>query len=303
MNTKMLIIVAGPTAVGKTDMAVRLARHFSTEIINADSRQVYREMTIGTAVPTPEQQAGIRHHFIGNKSVFDYYNASLYETEALTMLNSLFKEYDVVVMAGGSGMYIDAVCRGIDEIPTVDPGVRERIRVEFMADGLEGLRQKLLVCDPVYYNRVDLNNPQRIRKALEIYETTGRPYSSYLTGEIKKRSFSIIKIGLDMPREELHGRINQRVDAMMDRGLLNEARKLYANRHVNALNSVGYKELFSYIDNACTLEEAVRQIKGHSRQYARRQLTWFRKDPSFQWFRPDEPEAILNYVRQKMDEQ
>ena len=303
MNTKQLIIVAGPTAVGKTDMAVWLAKHFSTEIINADSRQVYREMTIGTALPSPEQQAGIRHHFIGHRSVYDYYNASLYETEALEVLNGLFEKHDVVVMAGGSGMYIDAVCRGIDAIPTGDAGGRERIRDAFMSAGLEGIRQKLRACDPVYYARVDLNNPQRIRKALEIYEMTGRPYSSYLTGEIKKRSFSFVKIGLDMPREELHDRINQRVDAMIERGLLQEARNLYASRHVNALNTVGYKELFGYIDNLCTLEEAVLQIKGHTRQYARRQLTWFRKDSSVQWFRPDEPEAILNYVCLKIKEQ
>ena len=299
--TKQLIIVSGPTAVGKTDVAIWLADQFGTEIINADSRQIYREMVIGTAVPSAKQQARIKHHFIGHRSVRDYYNASLFETEALDILTRLFARNDVVIMAGGSGMYIDAVCRGIDDIPAVEAGVRNRIHEEFTVAGLEGLREKLQQCDPEYYARVDLKNPQRIRKALEVFEMTGRPYSSFLTGEIKPRSFSFIKIGLDLPRGELHDRINRRVDTMMKQGLLQEARGLYPNRRMNALNTVGYKELFSFLDNQCTLDDAVDKIKGHTRQYARRQLTWFRKDKDIQWFSPDEPAAILNYIYKKLN--
>jgi tRNA dimethylallyltransferase len=301
MNSKYLIIVAGPTAIGKTDLAIRLAKHFNTDIINADSRQIYREMIIGTAVPSFEQQASIKHHFINHRSIHDYYNASLFELEVIKLLDRLLQKRDIVIMTGGSGMYINAVCKGIDDIPSVDHEVRERVYNEFKLHGLEGIRLKLKQVDSDYYNKVDLNNPKRIMKALEIAEMTGKPYSSFLTGRPKLRNFSIIKIGLDMPRKELHDRINTRVDNMILLGLLQEASGLYPFRHLNALNTVGYKEVFDYLEGLCTFEESVEMIKGHTRQYARRQLTWFRKDKDMQWFRPDETDSIIMYLRMKIN--
>jgi tRNA dimethylallyltransferase len=300
MHIKYLIIIAGPTAIGKTEMAVKLAKHFGTEIINADSRQVYHEMIIGTAVPSIEQQAGVKHHFINHLSIHDYYNASRFEIEVVELLDQLFQKYDTVIMAGGSGMYIDAVCKGIDDIPTVDSDVRERIYNEYKLLGTDSIRSKLRNVDPDYYEKVDLKNPKRIMKALEIAEMTGRPYSSFLTGKSKPRSFSVIKIGLDMPRERLHDRINTRTDNMILEGLLQEAGSLYPFRHLNALNTVGYKELFDYLDKRYSFEETIEIIKGHTRQYARRQLTWFRKDKKIQWFLPDEPDTILTYLHKKI---
>jgi len=301
MNSKYLIIVAGPTAIGKTDLAIRLAKHYNTEIINADSRQIYREMTVGTAIPSFEQQAGVKHHFINHLSIHDYYNASQFELEVVELLERLLQKHDAVVMTGGSGMYINAVCNGIDDIPAVNPRVRERIHQEFKLIGLEGIRSKLRHADPDYYDKVDLNNPKRIMKALEIAEITGRPYSSFLTGKSKPRNFSIIKIGLDLPRQELHNLINARVDNMILQGLLEEATGLYPNRHLNALNTVGYKEIFDFLDGRCSFDESIEMIKGHTRQYARRQLTWFRKDKDMQWFRPDEIDAILACLHKKTD--
>ncbi len=296
MSLKTLVIIAGPTAVGKTDLAIDAARLLNTEIINSDSRQIYREMVIGTAVPTKDQQQQVKHHFINHKSIHEYYNASMFEMEVLDFLGSFFSNHDQVVMTGGSGMYIDAVCRGIDDIPTVDPEVRKRIRMEYELTGLEGIRLRLKHVDPEYYRKVDLKNPVRIMKAIEIAEMTGRPYSAFLTGTPKTRAFSTVKIGLDLPRQELHERINRRVDMMMKHGLLEEARSLYPNKHLNALNTVGYKELFGYFDGQYSLDEAVEMIKGHTRQYARRQLTWFRRDKEMKWFRPDEKELIFNYL-------
>jgi tRNA dimethylallyltransferase len=300
MPVKYLIILAGPTAVGKTALAVRLAKHLGTEIISADSRQVYREMRIGTAVPSQLELAEVKHHFIGHKSIHEHYSASIYEQEALVKMEELFTRYDSVVMSGGSGLYIDAVCHGIDDIPTVDPRVRERLRNEYLSDGLTHLRTRLLELDPEYYNKTDLNNPKRILKALEISEMTGRPYSSFLTGKMKSRNFGIIRLGLDMPRDELHSRINRRVDAMMAEGLLDEVRELYPYREANALNTVGYQEIFDYIENKNSLDEAVSMIKGHTRQYARRQLTWFRRERKTSWFGPDDENAILNLVYNEM---
>jgi tRNA dimethylallyltransferase len=296
MSQKTLIILAGPTAVGKTDLAISLARYFDTEIINADSRQIYREMIIGTAVPTAEQQRLIKHHFINHKSIHDNYNASLFESEVLELLEHLFQSHDHVVMSGGSGMYIDAVCKGIDDIPTVDPAIREKIHKEYDDIGLAGIRLKLKQIDPNYYSKADLKNPQRIMKALEIAEMTGKPYTSFLTGMSKPRNFSVIKIGLDIPRQYLHERINKRLDDMMLNGLLKEVNGLYPNKHLNALNTVGYKELFNYMDGKYSLDQAIEMIKGHTRQYARRQLTWFRRDEDRHWFHPDEPDKILNFL-------
>lgn len=302
MKKKFLIIVSGPTAIGKTGLSIRLAEKLQTEIVNADSRQVYREIVIGTAMPSLEQLQRVRHHFIGHKSIHENYNASLYEVEAIALLDHLFSRYDQVIMTGGSGMYIDAVCNGIDDIPTVDPQVRQRLQEEYLRMGLSGIRSRLGDLDPEYLKTVDPFNPKRILKALEISETTGRPYSSFLTGISKPRNFSVVKIGLDMPRMELHQRINARVDHMMVQGLLQEAEGLLDYRHLNALNTVGYKELFAYMEGKCTLERAVETIKGHTRQYARRQLTWFRRYHDIGWFLPDAWDQLIDHIHNKIRE-
>ena len=301
MDAHYLIILAGPTGIGKTPLAIRLARHLGTEIINADSRQIYREMKVGTAIPSPRQLAEVKHHLVGHRSIHEHYNASLFEQEALQLLKLLFTRHNAVIMAGGSGLYINAVCHGIDDIPAVDPLVREHLNREYLSGGLAGLKSRLLISDPDYYDKADLNNPKRILRALEIIEMTGKPYSSFLTGIAKMRNFKIIRFCLDMPREELHARINQRVDAMMDEGLLEEVRELIPYRHMNALNTVGYKELFDYMDEKLSLNEAVEQIKGHTRQYARRQLTWFRRDKDFLWYAPHDEDAILKKINEIME--
>ena len=300
MHPKHLIIIAGPTAIGKTSLAINLAQHFNTEIISADSRQAYREMVIGTAMPSVDQLAGVKHYFIGHHSIHDHYNASIFELEAVEILERLFIHNDVAIMVGGSGMYIDAVCKGIDEFPTVDGTIREQLRNEYNSTGIKGIRAKLQLTDPEYYKKVDLNNPLRILKALEIVEMTGRPYSSFLTGKIKQRGFSTIRLGLDMPRKDLYNRINNRVNDMMAGGLLEEARNLYPYRKLNALKTVGYKELFDFLDGNCSLEQAVDKIKRHTRQYARRQLTWFRRDKDTHWFTPYEINEILDYIHLKL---
>jgi len=279
-------------------MAIRLAGYFSTEIVNADSRQVYQEMKTGTAVPSALQLAQVRHHLIGHRSIHQPYNASLFELEAVEILESLFARHKVVIMTGGSGMYLDAVCQGIDEIPSVDPEIRQRLHREYLENGLAGIQSRLLSADPEYYKKADLNNPKRILKALEISEMTGRPYSSFLTGQAKERNFYPVRIGLNIPRDELHARINSRVDSMMAAGLADEARILYPFRELNALNTVGYKELFDYFEDRCSLDEAIQKIKDHSRQYARRQLTWFRKQKDMKWFLPGEDELILKFINE-----
>jgi tRNA dimethylallyltransferase len=300
MPAKYLIIIAGPTAVGKTGMAIRLARHFGTEIINADSRQVYHEMKIGTAVPTPRQLSEVKHHLVGHRSIHQRYNASIFEQEAIEILDRLFADHDIVLAAGGSGLYINAVCKGIDDIPAVDASIRERLQQEFMSAGLTGIQARLLQTDPEYYHKADLNNPKRILKALEIAEMTGRTYSSFLTGHAKNRNFKSILIGLDLPRDELHVRINRRVDTMMAAGLPDEVRELYPFRHLNALNTVGYKELFPWLENKYSLNEAADMIRNHTRQYARRQLTWFRKGGDMPWFLPDTDTSVLKFLHDKM---
>jgi tRNA dimethylallyltransferase len=301
MNPRYLIVLAGPTAVGKTGTAIRLARYLGTEIISADSRQVYREMKTGTAAPSAIQLAEVRHHLVGHRSIHEYYNASLFELEAVEILESLFTHHNTVILTGGSGMYIEAVCQGIDDIPSVDPEIRNRLQREYMENGLTGIRHRLFSADPEYYKRADLNNPKRILKALEISEMTGRPYSAFLTGHAKERNFLPVRIGLNIPREELHANINRRVDSMVSEGLVDEARKLHAFRELNALNTVGYKELFDYFEKRCSLDEAVQKIKDHTRQYARRQLTWFRKQKDTKWFLPDEDELMLKYIHETME--
>ncbi|MCO5261565.1 MAG: tRNA (adenosine(37)-N6)-dimethylallyltransferase MiaA [Lentimicrobium sp.] len=287
-----LIVIAGPTAVGKTDVAIAVARHFGCEIVSADSRQFYRELKIGAAAPSAEQLSAVKHHFVGHLSVQDAYDVSRYEKEALDLLQRLFLENRFVVLTGGSGLYIQAVCDGFDELPDSDPKIRADLRDKLEREGLASLRALLRQSDPAYYGQVDPANPNRILRALEVSLTTGRPFSSFRKRNLADRPFSTVKICLDLPREELHNRINARVEAMMKAGLLEEAGSLYPKRALNALNTVGYKELFQYFDGNCTLEVAVEKIKTNTRRYARRQLTWFRKDKEMVWSRPAAEEVI-----------
>ncbi|MBP1668848.1 MAG: miaA 1 [Bacteroidetes bacterium] len=297
---KYLLTLAGPTAVGKTQVAIEIAKHFNTEIINADSRQVYREMKIGTAVPTLGQLAAVPHYFIGSRSIQEYYNASMFEQDAIALLTRLFVGHDLVIMTGGSGMYMDAVCSGIDDFPAVNALIREQLRSDFQQKGMEWLRSRIKESDPEYYEQVDLNNPKRLLKALEIITMTDRPYSSFLTRNKKEREFSIIPVGLNVERTVLYRNINQRVDSMIREGLVSEVEALFPFRHFNALNTVGYKEIFDHLDGKISLEEAIDLIKRHSRQYARRQITWFRKNSDIRWFAPEERMAIIKFAEEKM---
>lgn len=281
MNT--LLVLLGPTGVGKTEWSLRVAEELKTPIISADSRQVYRGLTIGTAAPTAEQLQRVPHYFVGTLSPGDYYSASEYEEEVLALLGRLHQEHPVVVMTGGSMMYIDAVCNGIDAIPTIDEGLRNDLQQLYRKEGLDPIRRQLKILDPVFYNEVDLKNPKRVIHALEVCLMAGKPYSSLRTNPRKQRPFQIIKVGLTREREELYDRINRRVDQMVADGLVEEARDLFPLRHLNALNTVGYKELFEYFEGNCTLEFAVDKIKQHSRNYARKQLSWFRRDKTIHW--------------------
>lgn len=301
LNTrKYLIVVTGPTAVGKTAFSIRLARHFNTEILSADSRQFYREMRIGTAYPEPEELKAVRHHFIGNLSVTDTYNVSRYEKEALDLLELLYRKTDVVVLAGGSGLYIDAICKGIDELPDYDPALRKALKTQLENEGLPAFGKRLQALDPEYYEVVDQNNPNRLLRAMEVCIQTGQTYTSLRKNEARPRPFGIIMIGLNTEREILFRRIGERVDAMMDKGLLEEVNSLLPFRGHNALNTVGYKELFSYIDGDMSLEEAVEKIKTNTRRYARRQLTWFKRNAEIQWFNIDDFDAALTYISKRM---
>jgi tRNA dimethylallyltransferase len=291
-----LIVLLGPTSVGKTDISITIARHFNCEIISADSRQFYREMIIGTAVPSEEQLAEIKHHFIRFISAEDYYSASLFERDVLKILPGLFKKNNLVLMTGGSAMYIDAVCSGIDDIPDVDPSVREKYTAKYHEEGISGLRLALKILDPDHYDKVDLKNPKRIIRALEIYETTGRPYSSFLTKQKQERDFRIIKTGLERPREELYKRINERVDDMISSSLEKEAESLYELKHLNALNSVGYREFFDFFEGKISRDKAIELIKRNTRRYAKRQLTWWGKDKEIRWFEADKADKIIEYI-------
>lgn len=296
MKHKHLILVVGPTAVGKTALGIQLAKHFGTEIISADSRQMYRELRIGTAVPTAMELSEIKHHFIQDRSVTDYYNASMFEIEALELLQELFNSHMVVLMVGGSTLYIDAFCHGIDDLPTVDPVLREQLMQKYKEDGIEYLRSQLKMLDPVHYQRVDLANPNRMLKAIEVSLMTGKPYSSLLTATRKERDFNIIKIGVNRERDELFTRINLRVDQMVEEGLIKEVKNLDIYRNVNALKTVGYREIFDYLDGKVTLEQALEQIKTNTRRYAKRQITWFSRYKSMPWFHPEQYEQIMEYV-------
>ncbi len=294
---KSLIVILGPTGIGKTDLSIDIAKEFETEIISSDSRQIYKELKIGTAVPTDEQLKKLKHHFIGNKSIYDYYNASMFELEVLEVLNELFSNLDYVVMTGGSGMYINAVCDGIDDLPTIDQELREDLIKQHKEEGIESLRLQLKMLDPESYSKIDLKNPKRILKALEVSIQTGKPYSSFLSESKKKRNFNIIKIGLQRDRDELYERINLRVDQMIEDGLIDEAKRFYKDRHLNSLNTVGYKELFDFFDEKITQKKAIELIKRNSRHYAKRQISWFSRDKEIVWFNPEKKEKIIEFIK------
>ena len=299
MNT--LIVLLGPTGVGKTELSLRVASHVGSPIISADSRQLYKELVIGTAAPTAEQLARVKHYLVGTLSLTDYYNASQFEEEVLVCLENLFQSTSNVVMTGGSMMYIDAVCNGIDELPTVSQEIRTNLMKRFEVEGLDPIREDLKRLDPQHYNEVDLNNYKRVIHALEICLMTGRPYSELRTNTKKTRPFRIIKIGLTRDREELCDRINARVDQMMRDGLLEEARHVYPYKHLNSLNTVGYKEMFNYLDGEWPLDFAIEKIKRNSRVYARKQMTWFKRDKEINWFHPDNIEGILTFLDEQLN--
>lgn len=299
-----LISIVGPTAIGKTSLAIKLAQHFNTEIISADSRQFFRELSIGTAKPTSEELTQAKHHFVNNLSIAEDYNASDFEDEAIDLLSHLFKKHHKVILCGGSGMYVDAVTKGFDsQMPSSDETIRKQLNELFEQEGITALQNKLLELDPVFYHKVDLQNSKRLLRAIEVCLISGKPYSSIRKGEGKKRPFQIIKIGLEMDRSLLYERINQRVDQMIKAGLLNEVKSVLKYKDQNALKTVGYRELFNYLEGRLTFEEAVEKIKVNSRRYAKRQLTWFKKDAEINWFNPTELTAIVNFIEEKSNAQ
>lgn len=295
-NKNTLIVILGPTGVGKTETCLRVAEYFHIPIINADSRQIFTELPIGTAAPTLEQQRRVKHFFVGNLHLEDYYSASMFEQDALAIIKDQLHEHGIALMSGGSMMYIDAVCNGIDDIPTIKGTIRNTMKQRLREEGLPALVEELRQLDPEHYQIVDKNNPRRVVHALEICHQTGKTYTSFRTNQIKERPFHILKIGLNRSREDLYERINRRVDDMMMQGLEEEARQVYPRRHLNSLNTVGYRELFDYFDGICTREEAIFKIKSNTRRYMRKQLTWFKKDEKIRWFSPDNIEEILNYI-------
>ncbi|WP_455674036.1 tRNA (adenosine(37)-N6)-dimethylallyltransferase MiaA [Phocaeicola sp.] len=297
MMPHTLIVLIGPTGVGKTELSLSIAEHFQTSIISADSRQLYADLKIGTAAPTPEQLARVTHYFVGTLQLTDYYSAAQYETDVLSKLEELFLNHETVLLTGGSMMYVDAICKGIDDIPTVDSETRELMLHRYEKEGLEKLCAELKLLDPEYYKIVDLKNPKRVIHALEICYMTGKTYTSFRTRTYKERPFRIIKIGLTRNREELYDRINRRVDIMMEEGLLEEARSVYPYKQLNALNTVGYKEIFNYLDGEWTLDFAIEKIKQNSRIYSRKQMTWFKRDNDITWFHPDQQQEIMKHIK------
>jgi tRNA dimethylallyltransferase len=296
LNTPTLIVLLGPTGVGKTALSLDLAEHLNSPVISADSRQFYQALPVGTAAPTKEELERVQHYFVGNLQLTEYYSASRFETDVLRLLDDLFRNHKTVLMSGGSMMYIDAVCKGIDDIPAIDEKLREDLKKLYEKEGIDPIRNQLKLLDPAFYKQVDLQNHKRVIHALEVCLMSGKPYSSLRKNEIKQRPFKIVKIGLQRNREELYGRINRRVDEMMTQGLLEEARALYPFRHLNSLNTVGYKELFNYFSGEWPLDFAVEKIKQNTRIYSRKQMTWFKRDSEIRWFHPDEADAILQYV-------
>ncbi|MET3731752.1 tRNA (adenosine(37)-N6)-dimethylallyltransferase MiaA [Moheibacter stercoris] len=297
---KNLIIISGPTAIGKTGLAIFIANHFQTEILSFDSRQFYKEMNIGTAVPSPEELASAPHHFIQNLSIHDEYSVGDYEKDALQKIEELFKIHDVLVMVGGSGLFEKAVTEGLDEFPSVDPTIRQELNHQFDVYGIEYLQEELQKADPIYYELVDVQNPVRLIRALEICRGTGKPFSSFRKNNVSNRNFNFIRIVLELPRDQVYERINQRVDLMMQNGLLDEVKSLQDFKHLNSLQTVGYRELFDYLDGKIDLDFAVEEIKKNTRRYAKRQLTWYRKDERAKWFSPFEKEGILEYIKGKI---
>lgn len=293
---KNLVVVLGPTGVGKTELCLNIAEHYHTPIINADSRQIFAELPIGTAAPTAEQRRWVEHYFVATHHVTDYYSAAMYEADVMQLLDKLFSQQDVALLTGGSMMYIDAVCKGIDDLPTIDEETRRMFKQRLSEEGLPALVEQLKEVDPEHWAIVDRQNPRRVVHALEICHMTGRTYTSFRTNTKKQRPFNIIKVGLTRPREELYERINARVLQMMDLGLEVEARRMYPQRELNALNTVGYKEMFAFFDGTIPREEAIRQIQSNTRRYMRKQMTWFKRDEDVAWMEPDNIEDILNYI-------
>ncbi len=299
-ENKLLIIILGPTAAGKTQSAVHIAQHFDAEIFSCDSRQFYKQLNIGVAKPDQEELNRIKHHFIGNVDIEEHYSISKFETDAINALKKYFGKKKIAVMTGGSGLYIDAVLNGVDEMPDYDPQVRENLNRQLKTEGIESLRFELKRIDPDYYNKVDLKNPQRILRALEVYHTTGKAFSEFRTSPEAKREFQNLKIGINLDREILYGKINERVDIMIKSGLIEEARELHRYKKLVALKTIGYSELFMYFENKISLDESIELIKRNSRRYARRQMTWFRRDKEIEWFMPNEINNIINYINNKI---
>lgn len=299
MPKKTLIVIVGPTAIGKTSLAIELANFYQTEIISADSRQFFREMNIGTAKPSKEELAAAKHHFIDSHSVNTLFSTGDFEVEALKLMDKLFETHDVLIMVGGSGLYIDAVCNGLDQLPEIDLKIREQLNQQFATEGITTIQQQLEKHDPEYYAKVDQSNPQRMIRGLEVFLSTGKKLSSLLTANKKKRPFNIVKIGLNADRALVYERINQRVDLMMEAGLLDEVKSLMPYRHLNALNTVGYSELFDYLDGKTDLPSAIAMIKQNTRRFAKRQLTWFRKDENTAWFEPNQVKEIISFLTTK----
>ncbi len=299
---KYLIVIAGPTAVGKTTLTIKLARYFDISVINADSRQVYHEMSIGTAKPSIEEMAGVKHYFVGSKSLNDLFNAGIFEKEALAICDEVFRKKNLLILSGGSGLYINALCEGLDEFPVVESDIRNDLNDEFEASGLEPLLEELRVYDPAYYKMVDLQNPQRVIRALEVIRASGKPYSLFRKRVCRERPFGFIKIGLHRDRPDLYDHINQRIDRMIEGGLFEEAKSLITFRNHNALQTVGYQEIFDHLDGMYDFEEAVRLMKRNSRRYAKRQMTWFGRDSEFRWFHPERFEEIVAYITSKVQE-
>ena len=294
--SKTLIIIAGPTAIGKTALAIRLAKHFKTEIISADSRQFYREMNIGTAKPSEAELKEVKHHLINSHSVLDQYNAGDFEKESIQIINKLFIDHEQVIMVGGSGLFINAVCNGFDQLPVASEKIRDHLNKLFAEKGIEFLQERLKKIDPVYHEEVDIFNPRRIIRALEVFESTGKTFSSLRTNLKKQRPFNIVKIGLITDRNILYERINLRVDQMINDGLIEEVESLKSFQHLNPLNTVGYSEIFNYLDGKSNREEAIEKIKQNTRRFAKRQITWFKKSEDINWFKPDELESIIQYL-------
>ena len=299
-NRRFLVLIVGPTAVGKTDFCLKLANFFNSEIISCDSRQFYREMNLGTAKPSESELSLVRHHFINSLSVEDVYDVKKFENEAIDLLENLFQKHQILILTGGSGLFADAVIDGLDEMPQIDERIRKELIDEYNQKGLTFLQDQVALLDPVYFGQVDRQNPQRLMRAIEVFRGTGKPFSSFRVKAKVKRDFEVIKIGLERPRNELYARIDLRMDQMITDGLFEEASALFPKRHLNALQTVGYSEIFGYLEGSYDREEAIRLLKRNSRRYAKRQLTWFKRDQSIHWFEPSQEEEILQYIKNQI---